>query len=116
MNWKNLDSPATLDQIKQASHDHPVVIFKHSTRCSISSVVLGRLESAWSKEALPNVDMFYLDLIQHRDVSRQVAETFGVTHQSPQMLIIHQGESIFDASHMSVSYQALKNQLMPAEQ
>ena len=114
MDWKHLNSLTTIDQIKQDSYERPVIIFKHSTRCSISSTVLNRLESSWNKDALPNVDMFFLDLIQHRDVSQQVAETFGVRHQSPQVLIIHQGESIYDASHMSVSYQTLKKQLVAA--
>ena len=114
MNWKTLDSIATLDQLQQSSHQRPAVIFKHSTRCSISSMVLSRLESAWSEEEMQDVDLFFLDLIRHRDVSQEIARRFKVTHQSPQMLIIQQGESVFDASHMSVSYQKLRSQLEAA--
>ena len=111
MNWKTLDSITALDQLQESSHQRPAVIFKHSTRCSISSMVLSRLEGAWDKAEMEEVDFFFLDLIRHRDVSQAVANRYGVTHQSPQMLIIRQGESVFDASHMSVSYQKLKNQL-----
>ena len=112
MNWKTLDSIAALDHLQQRSHERPAVIFKHSTRCSISSMVLSRLEGAWDEAEMEEVDFFFLDLIRHRDVSQEVASRFEVTHQSPQMLIIREGKSVFDASHMSVSYQKLKSQLV----
>lgn len=111
MNWKTLQDAATLKELENASHEHPIVIFKHSTSCSISSMALNRLERAWDAQEMQETEAYFLDLIRYRDVSRQVAESFRVEHQSPQLLLIHKGECVYDASHMGVSYQALKSQL-----
>ena len=111
MNWTPLESIATLEQIEKDSHERPIVIFKHSTSCSISSMVLNRLERSWNEQEMQGTDTFFLDLIRHRDVSQQVAESFRIMHQSPQLLLIHKGECVYDTSHMGVSYQALKDQL-----
>ncbi len=96
MNWKNLNSVGQLDEIKKASFDVPQVIFKHSTRCSISNVAKSRLENA---SAPDGVDFYYLDLLNHRDISNQIAEVFSVYHESPQVLLIKQGECVYDESH-----------------
>ena len=111
MNWKPLESIATLEQLEKDSHQRPIVIFKHSTSCSISSMALNRLERSWSEQEMQGTDAFFLDLIRYRDVSRQVAESFQITHQSPQLLLIHKGECVYDTSHMGISYQTLKSQL-----
>ena len=111
MNWKPLESTATLQQIEQDSYEQPVVIFKHSTSCSISSMALNRLERSWDQAEMQGTDAFFLDLLRFRDVSQQVAESFGVTHQSPQLLLIHKGKCVYDTSHMGISYRSLKDQL-----
>lgn len=100
MNWIQLTAATQLDSIKEKSHQVPQVIFKHSTRCSISSMALGRLERA----SVPaNADFYYLDLIAHRDLSQKVAADYHVHHESPQVLVIRNGECIYDESHMGIS-------------
>ena len=111
MNWKPLESISALEQIEKDSHERPIVIFKHSTSCSISGMALNRLERSWNEDEMQGTDAFFLDLIRHRNVSQQVAESFRVTHQSPQVLLIHKGECVYDTSHMGISYQTLKGQL-----
>ena len=111
MNWTPLESIAEVEQLKIDSHDHPVVIFKHSTRCSISSMALSRLERAWNKQEMQGVDAFFLDLIRYRDVSQHIAESFRIMHQSPQLLLIRNGECVYHTSHVGISYQTLKGQL-----
>jgi len=108
MNWKNLDHSDTIEEIKEISGLHPVLIFKHSTRCSISSMALNRLERDWHEEDMENMSAFFLDLVRHRNVSNAVAETFSVQHQSPQVLIIKDGQCIYDNSHMGISYTEIK--------
>ena len=100
MNWNVLNSPVQLDELKTKSFDQPQVIFKHSTRCSISSMVKNRLERAAVPAGLP---FHYLDLIAHRNISNQVAEDFFVEHESPQVLIIKNGECIYDESHNGIN-------------
>lgn len=99
MNWKDLTSIAQLEDIKKASFDLPQVIFKHSTRCSISMVAKGRLEKATAPEG---IDFYYLDLLNHRDISNAIAEMFHVHHESPQVLLIKNGECTYDESHGSI--------------
>ena len=111
MNWKPLESTAALQTLENESHEHPILIFKHSTSCSISGMALNRLERAWNDQETQGTEAYFLDLIRYRDVSRQVAESFRVEHQSPQVLLIHKGECVYNTSHMGISYQALKDQL-----
>lgn len=105
MNWNKLTSPAQLDDIKAESADQPVLIFKHSTTCSVSAMALSRMERNWSESA--GIKPYYLDLLANRSLSGQVADTFAVNHQSPQVLLIQDGKCVYDASHMSISFQAL---------
>lgn len=99
MNWISLTAPAQLDTLVERSRTKPQVIFKHSTRCSISSTAKNRLETARQSDA---VDFYYLDLIAFRDISNRVAEQFRVPHASPQVLIIRDGQCIFDESHLGI--------------
>lgn len=78
----------------------PQVIFKHSTRCSISSVAFQRLQKAQQPDG---IDFHYLDLLAHRPLSNKVAEVFKVHHESPQVLVIKDGKCIYDESHLGIS-------------
>lgn len=98
--WNQINSISQLEEIDILSFEKNVVIFKHSTRCSISVMVLHRLE----RETQPNNILFYyLDLIQHRDISNTIAEKYHVHHESPQCLIIKNGECVYDESHNGIS-------------
>lgn len=111
MNWKTLDNIDQLEQIAQLSHEKPCVIFKHSTRCSISSMAKLRLEDDWDlpeEQVMP----YYLDLIQYRPISNTIAERFEVFHESPQLLLIKDGECIYDESHLGISVAELKSMLV----
>lgn len=106
MNWKALTTVAQLDDIIETSKSTPVAIFKHSTRCSISSMAKYRLEGDWDFEEAKLIP-YYLDLIAHRDVSNAITDKFGVHHESPQILLIRDGECTYDASHLDISVNEL---------
>jgi bacillithiol system protein YtxJ len=100
MHWTHLADEDQLKQIIVNSQKKPQVIFKHSTRCSVSNVALKRLE----KESIPeSVDFYYLDLLAHRNISNSVADTFHVHHESPQILVINNGECVYDESHLGIN-------------
>jgi bacillithiol system protein YtxJ len=104
--WLQLTDSNQLEEIKALSADVPCIIFKHSTRCSISSLAQNRLESKWSFEdntVLP----YFLDLIAYRELSNGIAETFGVRHESPQLLLIQDGQCTYEASHLDISVREL---------
>ena len=110
MNWENLTSLDQLEAIRKESADRPVLIFKHSTRCSISRMVLERLERNWDVQEMDShVKPYFLDLISYRQISNQIAALFEVEHESPQILIIRDGASVYDRSHMAIDYQQIRS-------
>ena len=109
MNWIQLSDEKQLAEISERSKERPQVIFKHSTRCSISSVAKNRLDKA---DAPKSADFYYLDLINNRTISNFIAEQYQVTHESPQVLIIRNGECVYDESHMGISMQQIEAQVI----
>lgn len=103
MNWIALTDIAQLDRVVEDSTTKPVLLFKHSTRCSISDMAKARLDRSNLSDTM---DAYYLDLITYRPLSQAIAERFAVHHESPQILLIRNGECILDASH---------NGIIPAE-
>ncbi len=107
IDWHNLDSSESIRTIISQSEEKAVLIFKHSTRCPISSMAKYRLESDWDfsqEELLP----YYLDVIDSRPTSLEVAEVFHVHHESPQVLLIKKGECIFESSHLDINVKELR--------
>ena len=94
--WRTLEEVSDLDKVIELSHSQTVGIFKHSIRCSISSMAKSRMESKFSSE-MPS--LFLLDLINHRDVSNAIEERFSIRHESPQLILIKDGKSFYNASH-----------------
>ena len=111
MNWIKLTNKNQVDNIITESATEPVVIFKHSTSCSISRSALDRLERNWKGEELKEVKPYFLDLLSYREISNNIAETFNVEHQSPQVLIISNGKSVYDRSHFQISFAEVQNKL-----
>lgn len=103
MNWKKLTEIGQLSQLDEASAQQPILIFKHSTRCSISSTALARLQREWKAELEEKITPYFLDLIAHRNVSNAIAERYSVEHESPQALLIQNGKCIFSQTHLDIS-------------
>ena len=100
MDWINLNTPDQINKIK--ANTGFSVIFKHSTRCSVSLMAKRNFELDW--ELIPEkTPLYFLDLISYRDISNLIAETFQVHHESPQVLLIKDGACILDASHSDIS-------------
>jgi bacillithiol system protein YtxJ len=108
MEWNSLTSKEQLAQIKEESKSQPVVIFKHSTTCSISATAKSRLERQWGDSGLAQVKPYYLDLLSYRPISNQIAEEFSVRHESPQLLLIKDGQVQYHGSHLGINLQEVK--------
>lgn len=108
MNWIELNNQQQLSEIKELSRTRPQVIFKHSTRCSISTVVKNRLEK---NEQPGSVDFYFLDLIRFRSVSDKIAEEFAVYHESPQVLLIKNAECVYEESHNGIDMDGIIDQV-----
>jgi bacillithiol system protein YtxJ len=111
MNWIYLTNEAQLQHLKLNSVTKPQVIFKHSTRCSISQVAKNRLERS---NQTGEVEFYFLDLIQYRSISNKISTEFDVYHESPQILVIKNGECIYDESHSGIRMEDIIEQAMAA--
>lgn len=106
INWIPLTDLGQLSEIVFISNEKPVVIFKHSTRCSVSRMALKQFENEFDLQ--DKVTPYFLDLISFRDISNEIATRFGVTHQSPQLLLIKDGKAIYNVSHSDIDAEELK--------
>lgn len=106
MNWNNLTDESKLEELLKQSFDDPILIFKHSTRCGISAMALRKLESEWQEDtrAIP----YLLDLVRYRDMSNCIAQHTGITHQSPQAILLKNGKVVYSDSHSSINYNCIK--------
>lgn len=99
--WQALTEVSQLDDIVERSELKAQIIFKHSTRCGISSMVMKQFVNMFDLEA--NLDLYYLDLLSHRDISNEIGYKFQVMHESPQLLVIKNGVTVAHASHGAIN-------------
>ena len=104
--WQELTAVEKLEEIAEASKTKTQAIFKHSTRCGISRMVIRNFESSFDLSG-DQVDLYYLDLLNHRDVSSEIAARFQVFHESPQFIVIRNGETVHHSSHSAITPQVL---------
>ncbi len=108
--WKLTNSEQALDLIDEQSKRKPQIVFKHSTRCGVSSMVLRRFERQ-SHEVISGMDFHMVDLISNREVSNAVAARYGIMHQSPQLIIVKNGTAVFNDSHYDITTVELEQYL-----
>lgn len=110
MNWNKITQISELDEINNLSLKNRILVFKHSTRCSISASALNRLERNWNNEIDDlKIIPYFLDLIAFRNISNEIASKWNIEHQSPQVLIIENGICVYNNSHMGISYEEILN-------
>lgn len=105
MEWTLITSHEQLDELLNESNNHAVLIFKHSTRCAISRMALRQFENNFDYEG--KIAPYFLDLLQYRNLSNEIAERFNVQHQSPQLLVIRDGEAVYNTSHEHIDAEVL---------
>jgi bacillithiol system protein YtxJ len=108
ISWNKITTVAQLDAIAERSNTVGCLILKHSTTCSISAMAKARLEKNWNFDAT-DIEPYYLDLLSFRPISAAIAERFQVHHESPQVLLIRNGECIYDASHLDISVEEIRD-------
>ena len=111
MNWNELKEAKQLQNLTEESHQQPILIFKHSTSCSISRAALGRFERSWNDDEMKEVKPYFLDLLSYRAISKNVEDQFLVEHESPQVLLIRNGESVYNRSHLDIDYKNVRSEV-----
>ena len=107
--WNILQTKEQLDEIIHKSFKTMQVIFKHSVTCGISAMAKDRLEKDWTSDQ--DMDFYYLDLLSFRSISNEVADRFGVVHQSPQIILVKDGVAIDKTSHHAIHYHWIKERI-----
>lgn len=110
LKWNELTELQQLDTIEKESKNTSVLLFKHSTRCSISRMALKSFEQEYDIDE-NELKPYFLDLLKHRDISNDIAIRFGVLHQSPQIVLIKDGKAIYHASHSEIDAGRVKKKL-----
>lgn len=108
INWIPLINLEQLNKIMNASKVKPVLIFKHSTRCGISRMALKNFEKEYAIEQ-DKIDLYYLDLLQFREISNEIVLKSTIQHQSPQVIVFFNEKVIYHDSHYEISVEAIKN-------
>lgn len=109
LDWEEIKTVEALQQAVDHTDELPAVFFKHSTRCSISSMALNRFEKEWNDEN--KASLYFIDLIAHRDVSNKLSELADVHHQSPQVIVVNKGKTVHHASHNGIDAEQIKSKL-----
>ena len=104
MHWIHLTDEDQVQKVIIRSQEKPQVIFKYSNRCFLSELIFRRLQKNCCPERM---DFYFLDLIAYRNISDKISKTFGIPHQSPQILLIRDGECIFEESHSEISLEEI---------
>lgn len=102
INWLPLTTIDGLKDLEKTSKTQSVLIFKHSTRCGISSIVMKQFESLFSQE-YQNLKVYYLDILNYRTISDQIEYSFKIPHESPQLIVLKNGISVYNASHYDIT-------------
>ena len=104
MNFYQLTPDIPFSEIEKQSTARTQLIFKHSTRCIISSMALKRIQQC----SFDKVDCWILDLLSYRDLSNGIADRYQIYHQSPQIIILKNGVSIANASHEGIDCEFIR--------
>lgn len=99
--WIPLNEPEQIEQVLERSKNKPQIIYKHSTRCAVSSIALFSLQGL-SADTKEQADFNFLNVIDQRELSKFVSEKLQIRHESPQLLLIRDGEVEWHGSHYEV--------------
>lgn len=104
--WEMISDPSQVDPIIEASKEKPQLIYKHSHRCSVCFAAKGALEQA-SDTVLQHADMHFVNVVRSRDASNKIASELDIRHQSPQAILVDNGEVVWHGSHGSIDADAI---------
>jgi bacillithiol system protein YtxJ len=107
-NFRPVEDGAALDALLARSHESPVLLFKHSSTCPISARAYRQMQEVKSPVSIVVVQ-------RSRDISREVESRTGVQHETPQALVLRNGQAVWTASHFEITADAVEQALRNAE-
>ena len=103
--WKILETEDRVNLLAEESFNNPVVIFKFSSRCGVSASVFDEFQEKLNAAQPTNAAFYLVDVVANRQVSHAISAVFGIQHESPQALVIKDGECTYQKSHWSISFE-----------
>jgi bacillithiol system protein YtxJ len=113
MEWIMLQSEQQFNEVMEKSKERSQVIYKHSSRCNLSSIIKDSLEN---EECSPHADFYFLDVVSNRALSRRIAKDLHVHHESPQVILIREGRCVYEESHFGIRMEEICRQVEKWEQ
>lgn len=110
LTWVKIRSIAQLEEIIQTTVEKPVLFFKHSNRCITSTIALKTFNQEWTRCSEP-CDLYFVDVLEQRDVSNEIARLTGIRHESPQVIVLKGRDIIYDASHSAIDVRRIQSAL-----
>ncbi len=108
MNWIPLTTEEQFSELLERSKDKLQLIYKHSTRCSLSTVIKQALDD---EDPPPGVDFYFLNVIADRALSGKIARHLHIHHESPQVILLKDGECVFSQSHFSITMDEIRREV-----
>jgi bacillithiol system protein YtxJ len=108
--WQKISQASQVDSIIESSSERPQLIYKHSHRCSVCFVAKGDLEQS-SEDILEHADMHFVNVVNNREASDYIASELDVRHESPQVILVDQGEVVWHASHGSIEAEEILDEI-----
>ena len=108
-NFSRITEVAELESLIDRSKQGPVVIFKHSLTCPISA-------SAFEKMQRYEGAVDLVEVQRARALSNEIAQRLGVRHESPQIIVVRNGQVLWDASHFKITAEAVAEAVESAQQ
>lgn len=108
--WQKISQTSHVDSIIESSSERPQLIYKHSHRCSVCFVAKGDLEQS-SEEILDHADMHFVNVVHHREASDYIASELDIRHESPQVILVDQGDVVWHASHGSIEAEKMLDEI-----
>lgn len=106
MKFQLLENQDQLNNAIKLSFETPVLLIKHSERCSISRMAISRLERDWDSQSL--ISPYLIEVRGQRGISDAITQNFSIIHQSPQILLIEKGKCVYTESHNGINFQDIK--------
>lgn len=107
--WMNIKTTDQYEELIRESFKKPLIIFKHSRSCGFSAMALRKFEKDFHTTNEINLTM--VNVRVDRKISNFIAEQHQITHESPQLLFIKNGEVLYHASHSYINANEVLNHL-----
>lgn len=109
--WKEITTLEEWEQVLHRSKEHPVLIMKHSTRCSVSAEAWEEYQTFVSSAAPKDAEYIMVKVIESREVSDRIARDLDIQHKSPQAILVRGGKEVWNTSHWHIKQSSLEEAL-----